>query len=478
MKAVMIKRTGCLLLAAALLTLVPGAALAEGETDIELAPMAIDWVETSSYETEPPAPEPPEEEPAAPELSEEEPAAEVLVEEETPEVYETTEGLETAHVFSAEEGDLAIDEENFPDPNFRAYLKTLPHSGEAGGEYFTAGQLAGITEMDCSRCDIASFEGLESFPALEKLNCSGNTPESLDIGKNTALRFLDCGSGLTCLDVSENPYLAELVHNTEAEPVEGEVSLRQYAVADETGELYAALRCGEELKLYTEKPAADAVQITAFVKTGDALAVSLLAEPAAGSDPAKYRITAEFDGQTLDAIPADGVHLIPDAAFVGLSQLTAPITVTVSCGEDESLYSFTVFDYLKALPSYTEAPLPTNQAACTGEIDGVGDFHAKLVTEGDPAVRLYFRAESADGLSFSCDGHTIGAPEKEEEGLWFVTVGDLTPADLPADLLITAAKEAQQAQIRFSPFCWAARHWEETDDPLIALCRALSAAQS
>ena len=171
------------------------------------------------------------------------------------------------------------------------------------------------------------------------------------------------------------------------------------------------------------------------------------------------------------------MHYIPDAALVSLSQLTAPITVTVSCGEDEALYSFTVFDYLKALPSYTEAPLPTNQAACTGEIGGVGDFHAKLAGESDPVVRLYFRAESTDGLTFACDGHTIGAPEKEDEGLWFVTVGDLTPADLPADLLITAEKEAQQAQIRFSPFSWAARHWEETDEPLIALCRALSAAQ-
>lgn len=470
MKAVIIKRTGCLLLAAALLTLGPGAALAE-ETDIELAPMAIDWVEPDFNDTQAPAPETPEEEPAAPELSEE-----VLPDQ--PEAPEAMEAPEPVHVFSAEEGDLAIDEENFPDPNFRAYLKTLPHSGEAGDEYFTAGQLAGITEMDCSRRDIASFEGLESFPALEKLNCAGNAPERLDIGKNTALRFLDCGgSGLTGLDVSKNPYLAELVRNTEAEAVEGEVSLRQYAIADETGELYAALRCGEELKLYTEKPAADAVQITAFVKTGDALAVSLLAEPAAGSDPAKYRITAEFDGQTLDAIPADDVHYIPDAALVSLSQLTAPITVTVSCGEDEALYSFTVFDYLKALPSYTEAPLPTNQAACTGEIGGVGDFHAKLAGEGDPVVRLYFRAESTDGLTFACDGHTIGAPEKEDEGLWFVTVGDLTPADLPADLLITAEKEAQQAQIRFSPFSWAARHWEETDEPLIALCRALSAAQ-
>ena len=469
MDAVMKKGIGWLLLAALLLTLFPGAAVAEEETGIELTPTALDWVEPDFDETEPPAPEIPEEEPAAPEL----------FEEELPNLPEATEEPEPVHVFSAEEGDLAIDEMNFPDPNFRAYLKTLSHSGEMGDEYFTAAQLAGITEMDCSRCDIASFEGLESFPALEKLNCAGNTPEILDISKNTALRFLDCSdSGLTDLDVSGNPYLAELVRNIEPETVEDDAFLRQYAIADETGELYAALRCGEELKLYTEKPAADAVCITAFVTAGDALAVSFLAEPAAGSDPAKYRISSQFDGQTVEASPADGTYVIPDAALVGLSQLTVPVTVTVACGGDEALYSSTVFDYLKALPAYTEAPLPTNQAAYTGEIEGVGDFHAKLVTEGDPAVRLYFRTESTDGLTFVCDGHTVSAPEKEDEGLWFVTVGELTPADLPADLLITAARETQQAQIRFSPFCWAAGHWEETDDPLIALCRALAAAQS
>lgn len=469
MDAVMKKGIGCLLLAALLLTLLPGAALAEEEPGIELPPTALDWVEADFDETEPTAPETPEEEPAAPELSGEE----------QPDASETTEEPEPVHVFSAEEGDLAIDETNFPDPNFRAYLKALPHSGEADGEYFTAAQLAGITEMDCSLRDIASLEGLESFPALEKLNCIGNTLESLDISKNAALRFLDCvDCGLTGLDVSENPYLAELVRNTEPETVEDEAFLRQYAIADETGELYAALRCGEELRLYTEKPAPDAVRITTFVTAGDTLAVSFLAEPAAGSDPAKYRILSLFDGQTLEASPADGAYAMPDAAFVGLSQLTEPVTITVSCGEDEALYSFTVFDYLKSLPSCAVAPLPTNQAAYTGEIDGVGDFHAKLVTEGEPAVRLYFRAESTDGLTFACDGHTVSAPEKEDEGLWFVTVGDLTPADLPADLLITAAREAQQAQIRFSPFCWAAGHWEETDDPLIALCRALAAAQS
>ena len=238
----------------------------------------------------------------------------------------------------------------------------------------------------------------------------------------------------------------------------------------------------EDLTLYARWADPAMATLSAQITAGDALHVALLLTLPDALPPARCRLTAAFDGKTTvdrelsGADRGGAAYVFPGAAEAGLAQMEELISVTLFFdGKKIASREFSVFDYLKTLPAYAEAPLPAKEAGYAGEIDGVGDFHARL--DGASAV-LYFRAESADGLTFVCDGHTLSAPEREDAGLWSVTAGDLTPADLPADLLITAATETQQAQIRFSPFCWAAGHWEETDDPLIALCRALAAAQS
>ena len=123
----------------------------------------------------------------------------------------------SAPIVQAEEtaGNVEINEENFPDANFRAYVKTLP--GAEDGK-FTPEELAGITEIDCSghgkseNEKISDLTGIARFPALVDLVCAENRLTALDIGRNTALEYLDCSDNqLTSLDLSQNTALDMLL---------------------------------------------------------------------------------------------------------------------------------------------------------------------------------------------------------------------------------------------------------------------------
>ena len=114
--------------------------------------------------------------------------------------------------------DVPIDETNFPDEYFRAYVLEYVDEDEDG--VLSAEEAAGVTELsfmyveddlDDSNPMISSFQGIEFFPNLEDLDCSYNAIDELDVSKNTALVFLTCpGCGLTKLDVSKNTKLVEL----------------------------------------------------------------------------------------------------------------------------------------------------------------------------------------------------------------------------------------------------------------------------
>ncbi len=111
---------------------------------------------------------------------------------------------------AAADGDIQIDETNFPDDKFRAYVKTL-----AGGEdgIFTVSDIENITKIECASKYISDFTGIEHFTALTTLDCSYNYSflTSLDVSKNTELTTLNCEHNeLTELDVSRNVNLTKL----------------------------------------------------------------------------------------------------------------------------------------------------------------------------------------------------------------------------------------------------------------------------
>ncbi len=111
-------------------------------------------------------------------------------------------------VFAAD-GDVVIDEKDFPDDNFRAYVKE--NFDKDNDDILSEAEIAAATEIDVSFRNIASLKGVEYFTALERLDCYWNQLTSLDVSKNTALTWLYCdGNQLTSLDVSNNTSLEEL----------------------------------------------------------------------------------------------------------------------------------------------------------------------------------------------------------------------------------------------------------------------------
>ena len=119
----------------------------------------------------------------------------------------------TLNVTVVPEGSIAIDASNFPDPNFRAYVKA-----EFDKDYnnsLSESERNAVTEIKVADGyngqKITNLKGIEFFPNLEELYCDNNQLTSLDVSQNKALKYLNCSENqLTSLDVSENIALQKL----------------------------------------------------------------------------------------------------------------------------------------------------------------------------------------------------------------------------------------------------------------------------
>jgi len=100
--------------------------------------------------------------------------------------------------------------ENFPDPNFRAFVEGF--TGVGPGEGFTAEEAAAKTGMfNCSECNISDMTGIEYFTGIDFLFCFKNGITSLDTSTLANLVALNCSSNqLADLDVSKNTELQML----------------------------------------------------------------------------------------------------------------------------------------------------------------------------------------------------------------------------------------------------------------------------
>ena len=103
---------------------------------------------------------------------------------------------------------VAIDEENFPDNNFRNWILAQEYGSDG---LLTDAEIAAVEEIDVINKTIASLKGIEYFTAVTNLYCNNNRLTSLDVSQNTALISLYCGNNqLTTLDVSQNTALKQL----------------------------------------------------------------------------------------------------------------------------------------------------------------------------------------------------------------------------------------------------------------------------
>ncbi len=111
----------------------------------------------------------------------------------------------------AGEGDVAINETNFPDSVFRTYIEK--NCDKDGDKVLSESEIANATNFYFYSWTgkISSLKGIEYFTALESLSFSGHNVTAVDLSHNKALKTLDCSRNpLTSLDLSSNKALESL----------------------------------------------------------------------------------------------------------------------------------------------------------------------------------------------------------------------------------------------------------------------------
>ena len=108
-------------------------------------------------------------------------------------------------------GDVEINEKNFPDENFRDFIDFFIDEDNNG--FLNHEELDQIDQLPLNggSTKITNLKGIEYFKNLKILNCAGNELEYLDVSHNPKLTELDCSNNkLTRLNVSHNPELTKL----------------------------------------------------------------------------------------------------------------------------------------------------------------------------------------------------------------------------------------------------------------------------
>lgn len=105
---------------------------------------------------------------------------------------------------------VVVDETNFPDEIFRAYVSEhidRDQNGELDEE-----EILAVREIDVSDSQIVDLTGIEFFPTLECLKCYGNKLTRLDVSCNEYLQELYCGGNwaIKTLNLSHNKNLRVL----------------------------------------------------------------------------------------------------------------------------------------------------------------------------------------------------------------------------------------------------------------------------
>lgn len=114
--------------------------------------------------------------------------------------YNCGDGVNRTFIF---ETSLPINEKNFPDANFRKYIK----GNIAGGrDVLTVEERSKVKIININKKDISDLKGIEAFPSLTELDCGNNSIQKLDLRQNPMLITLKCNKNqLTQLDLSKNP---------------------------------------------------------------------------------------------------------------------------------------------------------------------------------------------------------------------------------------------------------------------------------
>lgn len=116
--------------------------------------------------------------------------------------------LAPAAAMASEPHSVEINDKNFPDARFQAYVKDFDKDGDGS---LSSEEIADVKEINVSGQYISNLTGIEHFTALGTLDCSDNQLTELDVLRHTELGSLVCSNNqLTSLDVSQNTKLWSL----------------------------------------------------------------------------------------------------------------------------------------------------------------------------------------------------------------------------------------------------------------------------
>ena len=108
-----------------------------------------------------------------------------------------------------EDNGIPIDEEHFPDENFRNFIKD--QCDRDRDDFLNNDEITEKKMINVAQSNIRSLQGIKYFKALEELTCSDNLLTSLDVSSLTSLQYLFCHENqLTHLDVSDCSSLIQL----------------------------------------------------------------------------------------------------------------------------------------------------------------------------------------------------------------------------------------------------------------------------
>lgn len=103
-----------------------------------------------------------------------------------------------------------INETNFPDDSFRAYVMSECDSDSDG--YLSDTEVKAIKRIDVDEMGISTLEGIEFFTSLEELTCDSNQLKELDVSRNNNLTELECNDNqLRYLTIGDKRYLETLL---------------------------------------------------------------------------------------------------------------------------------------------------------------------------------------------------------------------------------------------------------------------------
>ena len=108
------------------------------------------------------------------------------------------------------DGSVTINAQNFPDANFRKYIKS-EFDVDSNGT-LSSNEINDADLIDVAGKGIKNLTGINYFTSLTVLECSNNKIAELDLSANTKLKTLITDANkLTAIDVSNNKSLTELI---------------------------------------------------------------------------------------------------------------------------------------------------------------------------------------------------------------------------------------------------------------------------